>query len=427
MGYLNGYTVKLRKWDDEHDITDYVFSFDTEVVAGLGELGSARCAITLNNQSGAFTPLELGGTGAFDFELFGYCLTIEAEIDSTPSPIDVTVFDGVVTTVTMAGNRYDSTVTLGCVDWMSLATGTPADTVQSNIAYDFDDTIRYVTSGSFNTINFGLGLDLPDFGATSPTENINIVALGPVSTQLKMPATSGTTAHDLLANTVLPAGPFVTWPGTVIFTVSPAQIQFNLYTLDRTLTRTTKTTLVFGSNTGGFNIPIVDMVVGYDTDLITSTTSTTSGLSGSTAQTLTNSTTASQYGGRSRTYNGTANTSDAEALQVSGFWVNRQALARPTPLEVTTTIAALDAEDNAIPAQVAAMFDLADSLYQVATTSFTAAGGDPITTDQITVRRAISATPSNTTITIGMLPAADYQSFVLDDSLLGKLNQNRLG
>ena len=112
---------------------------------------------------------------------------------------------------------------------------------------------------------------------------------------------------------------------------------------------------------------------------------------------------------------------------MSGFWTNRQAIARSTPLEVTTTIAAIDADQTAVPAQVAALFDFGDSLYQVASTSFTATGGVYITTDQITTRRRISATPSNTTITVSMIPAADYQSFVLDSSTLGVLDQNRLG
>jgi phospholipase/lecithinase/hemolysin len=156
----------------------------------------------------------------------------------------------------------------------------------------------------------------------------------------------------------------------------------------------------FGPDLSGNGIPIVDITIGYNTELITSQTSTTSGLSGSTEQTVTNNTTTATYGGRTRTYSGTANTSDSEALQVSGFWTNRQAIARSTPLEVTTTLAAIDADQTAVPAQVAALFDFGDSLYQVASTSFTATGGVYITTDQITTRRRISATPSNTTITV---------------------------
>jgi hypothetical protein len=280
VGYLNGYTVKLRAWDEEHDITQYVVSFTTESVAGLGQLGSARCAITLNNQTGAFTPYEVGGQGTYSNDnLFGYCLTIEAEIDETPSPIDVTVFDGVIRNVAMSGNVYNSTVTLTCTDWVAVSSGVPANTVQAGTAYDFDDTLEYVMNGSFSPTTFGLGLDLPTFGATSPAESFQAIPMGPVSTQLKMPATSSTTAHDLLANTVLTSGPFVTWPGEIIFTVSPAQIQYNLYTLDRTLTRTfSVTAMQFGPDLSGNGIPIVDITIGYNTQLITSQTSTTSGL-----------------------------------------------------------------------------------------------------------------------------------------------------
>jgi hypothetical protein len=280
VSYLNSYTVKLRAWDEEHDITQYVVSFTTESVAGLGQLGSARCAITLNNQTGAFTPYEVGGQGTYSNDnLFGYCLTIEAEIDDTPSPIDVTVFDGVIRNVAMSGNVYNSTVTLTCTDWVAVSSGVPANTVQASTAYDFDDTLEYVMNGSFSPTTFGLGLDLPTFGATSPAESFQAIPMGPVSTQLKMPATNSTTAHDLLANTVLTSGPFVTWPGEIIFTVSPAQIQYNLYTLDRTLTRTfSVTAMQFGPDLSGNGIPIVDITIGYNTELITSQTSTTSGL-----------------------------------------------------------------------------------------------------------------------------------------------------
>jgi len=41
--------------------------------------------------------------------------------------------------------------------------------------------------------------------------------------------------------------------------------------------------------------------------------------------------------------------------------------------------------------------------------------------------RTIKATPGNTTITLDLLPAQDYQSFVLDSSTLGVLDTNRLG
>jgi len=169
------------------------------------------------------------------------------------------------------------------------------------------------------------------------------------------------------------------------------------------------------------------MTIGYNTEFITSTTTTTSGLAGSTPQTASNSVTATTYGGRSRTYAGTANTSDAEALQVSGFWTNRQATIRATPLEVTTTIAAIEADGTADPDQIAALFDFGGSLYQLALASFTATGGVPYTSELVTTRRTISATPSNTTISVELLPAADYTSFVLDSNDLGRLGQNRLG
>jgi len=223
MSYLNGYTVKLRNFDEEHDITQYVSSCTTESIAGLGEVGSLRCAITLDNKTGEFTPFEIGGQGTYDFDLFVYCLTIEAEINTTPSPTDVIVFDGVIRDVRMSGNVHDSTVTLSCSDWVAVSTGTPADTSQGINEYDFEDTIQFVMNSSYPTYN-GLGFELPTFGASSPYQAIQTVAMGPVSTYLKMPATNNTTAQDLLSNTVLPSGPFVTWPGQITFQASPPEL-----------------------------------------------------------------------------------------------------------------------------------------------------------------------------------------------------------
>ena len=427
MSYLNGYTIKLRLWDDEEDVTQYVQSFSTETVAGLGQLGHATCAVTINNQSGEFTPLDVGGQGTYNFSFVGYVLTIEAEIEQSPTPITVTVFDGVVKDVAMSGNTFDSTLTFNCVDWVSLASGEPATTTTNGVEYDYDDGIELVMNGSVPNTG-GKGLAMPWFGATSPSQTFQAIPMGPVTTKIELPATTNTTAHDLLANTLMPSGPFVSWPGEITFSTSPAGIQFDLFTLDRNLTRTYDVqSFQFGPNVTGDGIPIVELIVGFTTDLITSTTTTTSGLSGSTAQTVANSTTATTYGGRSRTYTGTANPSDAEALNVSGFWTNRQSFARVTPVEVITTIAAIDADGTASPVEVAALFDYGDSLFQVANTSFTATGGTAITTSQVTTSRRISATPGSTTISVRMLPSADYTSFVLNSSTLGKLNLNRLG
>ena len=59
--------------------------------------------------------------------------------------------------------------------------------------------------------------------------------------------------------------------------------------------------------------------------------------------------------------------------------------------------------------------------FSVARITYTATNGAQVDVPMVITGRKVNATPSDTRIILDMIPAVDWQSFVLDDDLLGIL------
>ena len=77
--------------------------------------------------------------------------------------------------------------------------------------------------------------------------------------------------------------------------------------------------------------------------------------------------------------------------------------------------------------ELAQLLDVRYGLWQNATITYTPTAGSQVTDNCVIAGRSIQAVPGRTTITLDLLPAQDYQSFVLDSDTLGVLDTNRLG
>ena len=71
--------------------------------------------------------------------------------------------------------------------------------------------------------------------------------------------------------------------------------------------------------------------------------------------------------------------------------------------------------------ELAQLLDVRYGLWQNATVTYTPTAGSQVTDNCVISGRTIQAVPGRTTITLNLLPAEDYQSFVLDSNLLGVL------
>jgi len=66
-------------------------------------------------------------------------------------------------------------------------------------------------------------------------------------------------------------------------------------------------------------------------------------------------------------------------------------------------------------------------LWQKVLVTWTGSGASSQTAECVVFGRSISVTPEDTVISVRLKSGADNQSFILDDSSFGVLDQNRLG
>ena len=72
------------------------------------------------------------------------------------------------------------------------------------------------------------------------------------------------------------------------------------------------------------------------------------------------------------------------------------------------------------------LLDISTAIWQPAEITYTPTGCPEQTVMAVIKGRTVSATPDQTTITLDLVTANQYQSFILDDQYLGVLDKNRL-
>ena len=428
MPAFDNYIVEFGDRNGYTDITSDVLGFITSIEVGIGQLGKMTATLSIDNNAGNYTPEQGGGNGAYKtVDWYTQAVLIEAQ---TPLRT-VEVFSGVIREVNIADNGVNSTVTIVAVDWAQTVTGAKADITESSSPVAIGTAINNVLEG---TSGWGAGVTLQSFGDATATNNPVAFTLGVATSDVGRVAQTNVEAFDIITQTQLPAGPFLNYPGGIGFQASPKINNFNYFLIDSTLNKTSFAGNVEFSETPSAVtpattvLPATSLTVDFTTDNLTTTTAVTSGISGLSTQTSTNTTAAEKYGSRSRVYGKTANVSNADAADVASFWTSRQSTVRYTPVRITTTISAIEAAcgNNAYLA-LTYLLSLTEAPFSTATITFTPTGGTQITTGTVIQRRTVRATPSDTTIILDLLPAVDYQSFVLDSAVLGVLDENRLG
>ena len=434
MAAFDNYIVTFGDRNGDNTITSDVLGFSTVIEAGIGQFGKMTANLTIDNNTGNYTPQEGGGNGTYKtVDWYSQRLEIKAVTGTgTVTPRTTIVFSGVIRGIDITDNGINSTVNIAAVDWLQTATGTPADITESTSAVNVDTAINRALEG---VSGYGNGVTLQNFGDATATINPAVFNISSSVSQIARPAQTNVEALDIVSQTQLPAGPFVNYPGEIEFNTSPKTTDFNYYLLNRTLEKDVffRGNVKFSENPTAptvttAELPATSLRVDFTTDNLTTVTSATSGLAGSTTQTVTATAAAEKYGSRSRVYNKTANLSDADALGVANFWTNRQSTIRYTPAQVTTTVSAIVAACG-INSNLALSYLFSAKLlpFSLCEVEYTPTGGTQISQATVVRRRTIRATPADTTITLDLLPAVDYQSFTLDSTVLGVLDENRLG
>lgn len=421
MPIFNGWTVKFGSAGTYNTITSYVLGMSIKHEAGIGEIGTSSMTVTLNNNTGIFTPSEAGGNGTYkSTDWTANLIYAESTVTTTVGTSTPRSFTGPITDFKIFDDGKNSTVTLTAVDWIRGA-NTQAFTATLSATTDgFADLVQKYLRG---TSGYGPGITPPVFGGTYTLTATNKTG-GTGGKSLYRIATSGRTLYDVLRNTVLPSGPFGCWP-TATESKGGAENFFNLNLTDQTF-RTATANTEFSSTPGTSVLPISNLTFGPTLDNPTNNTTVTSG-GGAFTSTATNSASVTKYGQRSRTYSLVATSTQADNDDCASLWSNRFGSVRFRPIELTTTIKQIESScTTAAGLSLNYLLNIDTWPFTRTKITYTPTGGVSTTVYMVPVAQRITATPSDTKIYLSFLAYEDLYPFTLNDSLLGVLDTNRI-
>jgi hypothetical protein len=173
-------------------------------------------------------------------------------------------------------------------------------------------------------------------------------------------------------------------------------------------------------------LPIGDLVTGYDEDQLTNYVTLTDPAALSTVTSF-NATSTTKYGQRFRSYTQAGSNGVADQTSTVNSWINRfgEITFAPEELSFSSKMVQSAAADAAEPFWNK-ILDIESVMWQPVQLTYTPTGCAQQTKMSVIRSRRISATPSDCQVTLGLLPAYQYQSFILDDTYLGILDSSRI-
>lgn len=425
MALSVSYTIEIGTPFSTVDFTDRTLGFSARNAAPLSDISPGTAFLTFDNRDGELTP---GGNGTYaNTDWFGQVVYIYATVVGTSSLAPV-VFNGFIVDFSVDDNGTDSVVNISCQDATIFLGSTPTNEIYT-LATDLVDAIEDVIAKAPY---------LPTLGGTATTRFEEQAAMGenPAATIDASNSTFGTLG-DILRTIVMSSYPCAMWMGR-IRKDSPlgTVVRFEHYDLGPTLTRPTSGTFqtqrqqlelndgqATGTNAG---IKFERLVRGFNNEQLINAVSLKTTATGNTSDVV-DTTSANAYGIKALTIGTATNTTDALAEDAAQNMLNRRSTSRYVCKQLTTSTALIEQAHGDADWTAFYLLDTSTSLWQTANITFTPTGGNEIEELSVIVGRTIQATPANTSITLDLLPAVDFQSFVLNSSALGVLDENRLG
>lgn len=402
-----------------------------------GEFGRATASVDLLNNDGALTPNGGGTYSTLDWFATGL------RIQATTSQGTANCFDGVITSFELVDDGKNSYVRLGAVDGFSLAGSTQCQISYSGAGVEAIATtwirLFYVGNSWLTTT-----VALPRLNAASSTATASDKSLTVVAMQLGTWTASGRSA-DFLSNTIMPAGPNFAWPTTIESSGLLTNYKFtgtSLYPLRNNLPSTgVALKYVFSQNPTTNQLPIQNLERGFNSDDLLNTSNVTSVPQMDTSTVTassTNSASVSKFGTRASSFT-TLMTSKPGVLSavpegstqsIADRWANTYSSTNFVTQRLTVSDSAMRGLNLTNSGSVTAYRDLLDceaSLLQLSQITFTPTGAASSTTEYcITMGREIQFTLDDVRINVDFM-IATRSAFVLNSSVLGVLDSNRLG
>jgi hypothetical protein len=317
-------------------------------------------------------------------------------------------------------NGINSYVTISFIDALtsggrSATTGTAFGT----------DTASAIIEEFYENLSAANPAQMPTLGGTNTGYTVTTKLLTDDFSVQCNTANVGNSLNSSISLIVTPVGPAIVIPTTITLT-SPV---FGYELVDYTMTRNAanRTTFLFKDKTvSGTQLPIGDIVTGYDENQLTNYVTTTDP-TGSSTVTSFNATSTTKYGQRFRSYTQTGFNTVAQQTNTVNSWINRfgEITFAPEELSFSSKMVQSAAADAAAPFWNK-ILDIESVMWQPVQLTYTPTGCAQQTKMSVIASRRISATPSNCQVTLGLLPAYQYQSFILDDTYLGILDSSRV-
>ena len=415
---------------DSIDFTSRMRGFTADFTIGLGDLGTGKVVVELDNTDGALTP---GGGGTYgSFNWFGEPLFLlpKAGLTDPPNGISqeplnpaVPTFAGAISDFRYFDDGFDSTVTLTALDWASLR---GRESFQADYSTSTTTDVAIAAAAGYS--------NLPTYGAS--LANSNVFADLPAAdwTDITVDEAQGSFVGDAVETMILSDGGFLYTPWFWAFEEATGGRIYYYYdgvprnllsTSDVTYPRTFKDV----GNIGTTELPFNRLSLGFTTDELV--TQAEVGRSGGTTQFSFNDTASQEFGPRSIQLIELMMDTDAQALDMAQYYTNRFNSAEFTvsSFEITSGMIQQYADDaalNLVKELMSRSDNYSGPLYKPTTVSWTYRDDSTATKVVVPMRQQISATPDRWTMTFDCLPAAANMGFILDDTQLGVLDQNRI-
>ena len=418
MAITTAFTITVGNLGASYDITSEVMSFNVNTQVSLAEIGTSKGSMLIKNFTGSFTPGGGGTYGSVDW--FNQAVLINGTTTVGGVPTSFNLFHGIVDQFALDDNGINSYVTISFID--ALTAGGRSATVSTAFVSGLASTEIeefYENTGVLSPAQ------MPTLGGTNTGYAVTTKLLTDDYSVLCSTANIGNSLNSSISLIITPVGPAIIIPTTVTLT-SPV---FGYELIDYTMTRNAanRTTFLFKDKTvTGTQLPIGDLVTGYDEDQLTNYVTLTDP-TGTQTVTSFNATSTTKYGQRFRSYTQAGSPSTASQTSTVNSWINRfgEITFAPEELSFSSKMVQSAAADAAAPFWNK-ILDIESVMWQPVQLTYTPTGCAQQTKMSVIASRRISATPSDCQVTLGLLPAYQYQSFILNDTYLGILDSSRV-
>ena len=412
------YTVTIGNLGASYDITQYLMSFNVTTQVDLAEIGRSSGSMLLKNFNGAFTPGGGGTYGSVDW--FNQAVLINGTTTVSGVATAFKLFHGIVSNFDLDDNGNKSYVQISFVDALTAVGRSAAvSTVwSSNLSAASNIELFYENATSTNPAQ------MPTLGGTNTGYTVTTKLLTSDYNVISFVEANPNSLASAISLLILSVGPSMVVPTTITL----SNPDFGCELIDYTMTRNAadRTLIPFQDANGvGTALPFSDLTTGYDEDLLTNNVTITT-VSGLTTSSAFNSSSTTKYGQRFRSYSQLAATTTAQITDTANSWINRFGTIEFAPTEIVLSSNLIKNLSSTLGTYWQKLLDIESVMWQPVQTTWTPTGCAQQTKTSVIKSRRISATPSETVVTLGLVPGYQYQSLILNDSVLGILDSSRI-